>query len=413
MLKALDVDPRNFRVLEQYVYQEAVFGDRRKAIQRLSQFLDAVQGNPELTARALSLLLPHAEAEARIQAGLNYYSSENLDESPFIYSKFELDAYRRATMDWVSYGSEAQCRIDWASIAFVDGDYKTTDSRLDPVRGQATTQLSAVHFTGKWFDDLDVVLEQFVAALPTVRHVVTEDDCPGFYNLDANLHGTRRVFIGCDPGYFHQYGIVLAHSLKQTPCQPHFHIFDSDGTVEAAVLREILPRFTLTCERVNMGEPANAKFYYAPVRLIRMAQLMGDSGPVVMLDADVMCGQSLKPLFDRLESHDAILCRMPGRVPYHTQINASVVGIAPGGQKYLRRVAGYIAKCFRENCVPWCLDQIALNCTLRRWRDDVDAVACGPLVYDGGFDAMICPQKIDERSPELARWREMRGKFLQ
>jgi hypothetical protein len=105
---------------------------------------------------------------------------------------------------------------------------------------------------------------------------------------------------------------------------------------------------------------------------------------------------------------------MPGRLHFHQQMNASVTGFTQNGIPYLRRVAGYIAKCFQTNVIPWCLDQIALSCVLRQMQTEGTgprAIAVGPTVYDGTFDAMLMPQKCTQDSPHHERWKQEMARF--
>ena len=387
-LRRLNDSPHDFQALCDYVYHEAVYGDRPAAIRRGLQYLDAMPRSVEMRARTLALLLPHLEAEARTAAGLSYYSTDDLDELPFIHSRAKAAQMHANILEWFERDKSSDAVLNLAASYFAQHDYVLTDQFLDHVRGKLEHRAAAAHFTGDWFNGLEAGLAPFVGDLPPVFPVVT----------DASVD--RRVFVGCDAGYFAKYGVTMAKSLGKTNAVVHFHIFDSDGTVEAKALDGIC-QYTMTSEWVRIGAADKAKFYYAPIRLVRMAALCQDGIPTIMLDADTMCTGSLDGMFERLENHDAVLCRMPGRMHFHTQMNASVVGIAPVGLGYLNRVAAYIAKCFRQGMSPWCLDQIALNCTLRNMQMNgpVNAVACGPGVYDGTFDCVVNPQKVDEHNP--------------
>ena len=399
--------PEDFGLLCKYAFAENNHS-RPNIIAAISDYLRLLSADDlEGRTKALALQLPYLEAERRVtMAGVSDYSADTVDEAPFRMSP-EQHAFITYAHAWLREKECASSLSFAAKAHFISGQYAQADAVLERLRAyHADLRDTEARFGGEWFDDLDDAAERFEKKLPALNVLL---DVTG--KLKAN-----RVFIGCDWAYYEKHGIGLANSLKdndvwqnpgwRTPLHVHWFTDGPDGT--RANLQG------MSCEKAPVqGEPA--RFYYAAIRLFRLWQLMERDGKTtIMLDADVFVGKPMDELFDRLEAADVALCRMPGRLHFHTQFNASVVGFTKRSLPYLRRVAGYIAKCFEANRVPWCLDQIALSCVLREMQSRGDApkaIAVGPGVYDGTYNAMLWPQKVGPDSEWLPRWQAAQAKW--
>ena len=406
-LQQFRADPHDFTALVNYAHAAANH-DRPAVIAVIAEYLVEHAADPVALSKGLALQLPYLESEARRTRGLNEYSAGDVDEPPFQFSQ-------GTVARWIE-ACEARLVVDdnrfaaYSALAWVDHalrDYAAADDNLAKARDYpGDPRISAAHFTGPWFDDIERAISDNMKPAATLKA--------------ASVRTARRVYVGCDEKYFNEYGVILARSLAGQDLCAHFHVYDmaEPNAVMDRLYSLFRMNFALTTERTSFTDIEQAKHYYASARLIRMAQQMEmDNIPTVMLDADLMLGGSLGRLFERLDNADIILCRMPGRIPFHTQFNASVVGINPrGGRRYLKRVAGFIAKSYLDRRVPWCLDQIALLCTLREMQSRGQgprSAACGPFVYDGSMSpkTALWPQKLTVDNPEHGLCEKARSGF--
>ena len=409
--EALQLAPDNFGILEGYAYAAGLH-DPGAAVEACMAFADRHTDNPKQVTSALGIALPFLETQRRRSHGLSSYTAEQIGEPPFRFSMDVVARWRTNAERWIAgspHNVTAGCAMAQSSFAL--GRYDECDRWLDAIRPHHPNKmLTVARLSGAFFDAIDHAAAQF---RPRLAPMITLQ--PGA--------GARRVFVGCDQGYFEKFGPVLARSFAATGTDAvlHYHVFDPVGTLAQDVLRDATHgRFGLTVEATGFAGTPKARLYYAAVRLLRLFELM-DAAPVptLFLDADLGLQTSLDDLFGRLEQADVALCPMPGRVTLHSQINASVVGInaTPAGMGYLREVAGFIANCLAAGIAPWCLDQTALLCALvrsnglRQASAPFTALAVGPRIYDGTLDAAAWPQKVPADSPSHAAWQALLARY--
>lgn len=408
--------PDDLGILRDAAFAFADF-DRQAASDVMQGYIDRHATNPRQLVQALEIQLPYAESVERAKRGLSIYSAEDglngelgCDEPVFRYVGPKLEV-------WVRAVDEIGVALPLSFKSFVRGDLPACERYLDLAgRGQIDPRFAAAHFAPSsgspsgdgiggtdgepnWFDGIETWLAPFIGKLPQVRWKP---------NPKSNPKSTRRVFIGCDQAFFDKYGIGLQRSFERSGTKADLHIHIYDGGPGWG--------FADSAEKTILAGQPTAKFYYAAIRLIRFYELMlRDPCPTIMLDADLFVGKPLDGLFDRLEATDVALCRMPGRMQFHAQFNASCFGVNPtaAGMAYLKRVAAYIAKGF-GTIVPWCFDQLSLLCTLREMQScgvGPRTIAVGPGVYDGTYNAALWAQKVGQHHPEYLLWKQANAKF--
>jgi hypothetical protein len=399
--------PDDVRLLEAQVYFTCLH-DTKAAVAAIDDYL-ARHSQPETVAGLLGVQLPFLEQLAREAKGLSTYTTDDVDEPPFVYSADVVARWRDAAAAAVArYPQNPLAGCIMAQSAFALGQYDECDRWLAAIRPvYAKPMLTTARFAMSYFADMDTAAKTVLPRLPEFRMVVEAPTA-------------RRVFVGCDQGYFDKFGPLLARSFQRTGTDAtlHFHVFDADGTRPADTLRSILgERFSLSTEATFVAGSKIAAAYYASARLIRLMQLMERApAPTIFVDADLVIGASLDPLFARLQDADVALCRMPGRVTLHSQFNASVIGINPTaeGLRFLRGVAGFVAKLIADNSAVWCVDQTALLCTLvnlRRQGAPSRVIATGRPIYDGTLKCALWPQKMAADSPQYKEWQQAIAAF--
>ena len=404
---ARQLAPDDIRLLEAYVYFAGLH-DTKAAVSAIDDYLVGHR-KPEVVAGLLGVQLPFLEQLAREARGLSTYTTDDVDEPPFLFSAGVVARWREAAAATVQrYPQNPIAGCMMAQSAFALGHYDECDRWLTAIRPIHTKpMLTTARFGRAYFEDMDTAASTTLPILPEVRTIV---DTPA----------TQRIFVGCDQGYFDKFGPLLARSFRQTGTDAvlHFHVFDADGTRPAEMLRSILDeRFSLSTETTFVAGTKAAALYYASARLIRLLQLMERApASTIFIDADLVIGASLDPLFARLEHADVALCRMPGRVTLHSQFNASVIGINPTaeGLRYLRGVAGFVAKLIADGTAAWCLDQTALLCTLvnmRRQGAPTRVIATGQSIYDGTLRCALWPQKMAPDSRYYIEWQRAIAAF--
>lgn len=363
--------------------------DRREdAIKLLQTFLKTA---PPVIFRAMALecLLPYLEANARLAKGLNDYSALDVNELPIQHNWRELRSYNAATQAWgIPLALSRVCLARWVA--------DDIDAHLQAAnRSVLDARIANVHMCDAWWDDVDAGLVRFIDQTPTPV-------------MKGYSTAKRRVFVGCDHKYYAKYGPGLRASFEasNTPdTELFFHLVGEVphlGSFEPQLVKQ---------------PPELQRLYYAASRLVRLNQVMeADPKPTVFVDADLFVGKSLGPLFDRLEQADVALTRMPGRLQFHTQFNASCCGFMPTehGLQFLRAMASYIAKVFCEGRPCWCLDQLSMLCTLhhmRHKRSPVRVIATGPEAYDGSYNAMLWPQNVKPGDARYAQWKQANERF--
>lgn len=398
-LKQLDDEPSDFGLLERYAFAAANHS-RPDAIAAIDRYLERVgQNSFEYLTKAVALKIPYVEAEKRVALGQSDYSTDDVDEPPFVHAAMDAEFLRIFAHNWLQRAPLPSAYVFAAKAGMIAGDYEGVGPLLRQARQcRIDPRNDAVYFGGDFFKDMDEAAPRFVNKLPPVQF--------------PKISGvSRRIFLGCDHRFYLKHGAALVRSLRdEGSWGPAIHLHVYDPPVGFSAPADVY----CSTEYPRVGGDT-AKLYYAAIRLVRLWQLMESDGiPTIMLDADLFVGKPLHDLFDRLEKVDVALCRMPGRLHFHTQFNASVVGFNASSLSYLRRVAGYVAKCFEMNVVPWCLDQISLNCILREMQGrgvGPKTVAVGPGVYDGTYNAALWPQKVTPDSPYFDKWKDASERF--
>lgn len=386
-LAVLKMMPNDHRILKDYVFAAADH-DRESAVAELIRYSDA-QNTPAGRAYGLELALPYIESLEREAKGLSAYSSIDANEPEFRFCGEFLASWERET-------ERAALPLGLAKLAFLTRSWAECDVYLDKSgRGTIDPRYGAARFAGSWFDKTVTAVERYEDWMPVT-----------VYAPDQGRQ-SRRVFAACDEPFHVKYGQWLGSSYALTNTRADFHLHLYDGAANKWGIGR-------SAEGTGHVGKDSARFYYAAARIIRLYQLMlRDPKPTIMVDADLFVTGSLDDVFKRLEGADIALCRMPGRLPFHTQMNASVFGVNPTekGMEFLRRAAGFIAQSWldkRHNV--WCLDQLSLLCTLREMqsRDSgPDVVAVGPSVYDGTYRAALAPQKVSKHSREFPAYQAM------
>ena len=406
----LDIDPTRFDILRDWCYATANH-DRAAVIDVLDDRLGR-ETDKIAAAKLLMLQLPYLESTRRELASLDHYSATHAFEKPFEFSQMEV-AHFCALASTAKIETQSSINL-LAAAKFISWDFPATQAFLDMYRehGRGDPRVSAVYLRGDWFDGIgsgDLMM-------PRTYRIVSPRRCKD-----------QRIFVGCDLAFM-KFIIPLARSLAMSGTGAHLHLHLFDATPQAASsvvsqLDDILAgAFAVSYEQKHDGHKffSHRRFYFAPARLMRMYQFCAfDSIPTVMLDADIMINLNLKGVFDRLLGLDAIICRMPGRIPFHTQANASIFAINPASNTamtYLRRIAGYIHQCFEIGNVPWCLDQIAIYCTYLEMRERGGALlvgACGPKVYNGSWedDVALWPAKCSAGHEQRTKWENASKRF--
>lgn len=355
----------------------AVWGDELKSANALE------------TARIIVSMLPHVESLAREKHGLNAYITDNLDEPPFVFSH---DLLLRGYEAVLSLPSSYERDMLQRNYELALGNYAEADTLLDRARDNPydDRRATAAHFSGAW-------IESRLMWKSHPPHIV-------------NIPQQRCVFIGCDYKYFLRFGMSLARSLAAAPI--HFHIFDLPHGKQDYVKEYCA---SMSWEDTGYADRPDARFYYASARLCRFYQIMNLSRvPMIFLDADMWQGNPMNGLWQMLDANDICLYRMPGRMQFHTQINASVVGVNPtaNGLRFLFLVANYIMRVLQDGLpTPWCLDQIALHCVLRHMQREAIAAEAWPCHTENWFSGIFCPQKIAVDSPYMKQWKLMKEKW--
>jgi hypothetical protein len=334
--------------------------------------------------------LDHFEFVERQKRGLQNWITSDLDEPPILFNRGAVvEGYQKC----LSMPASAESLQTLARYELVRGNYLAADLALcEAVQfGDVDRRLSCAHFSEEWFLNLPN------APMLSPITICSVPDRPA-------------IFIGCDYKYYLKYALGLARSLTHYGCDwIHFHLMDvPTGADPDVVADKACKNWSLSIE-VSPDLRCEGRYYYAAARLVALYQIASASGvQLVSLDADMWCNMPLGPIWEVLSDVDCALYRMPRRTFFHTQINASIVGINPSSLFFLKNVADYISSVLLDgDHPPWCLDQIALYCTLRYMQPKGLKAGAFPCIAENWFEGIFCPQKIAADSPYKSQWRVM------
>lgn len=175
-----------------------------------------------------------------------------------------------------------------------------------------------------------------------------------------------------DAVYFRRFVVPQTLSLARfdRSFRIHFHVFDPDATTEPLVehLKRVLPhfRFSLTTERVEVGDLHSTRSYYAFARYLRAYDRFREGDNVVVTDADLLFRVDPQSLLDQAAGCDAGIVRFEGQ-PLANRYNASFVLFRQTffSELLLRSLDLFLKAQFGGPLI-WILDQISLYCCMQR-----------------------------------------------
>lgn len=175
-----------------------------------------------------------------------------------------------------------------------------------------------------------------------------------------------------DAVYFRRFVVPQTLSLARfgRPFRIHFHVFDPDATTEPLVerLKQALPhfRFSLTTERVEVGDIHSTRSYYAFARYLRAYDRFREGDDVVVADADLLFRTDPQALLDQAAGCDAGIVKFEGQ-PLANRYNASFVLFRQTFfTELLLRSLDLFLKAQFGGPLIWILDQISLYCCMQR-----------------------------------------------
>ncbi len=182
---------------------------------------------------------------------------------------------------------------------------------------------------------------------------------------------TLTVLVSCDPIYFMKFSEPLARSMTDNSgvsCRFRFHVVNADQDCQHHIsyLRTRLPTALIEMSEDQQTFPNKyvARTYFACARFLEAPRLLHDStGPILILDADMITLSKLDPLFKALAGKDVGLFRLDPRRhdPWDQyQGSAMLINRTAQSMRFLRRVAYYIELFRKRGNLQWYLDQAAL-----------------------------------------------------
>lgn len=277
-----------------------------------------------------------------------------------------------------------------AIIGFIHtmlGNHEQAVSYLDPVartlddRSLMVTSLSLMtsqYFLGQTPDwplcfaslgQTPDALEQLIGQLPA-------------FEMVQALQATSRpvVFIACDTGYFMEHARHLAYSLHATnvgKLDLHLHLYFPAPEVfdEVERLRERLPGLAIGVSIEQGPAPtSNLYAYYATARFVRAYQVLQHYRcALCMMDADALFNGDWDEFMHSLPTETELVLATTDAAPFWERILGGFAYCrpTPHAERFLSRVAGFIAHNIVQDKLVWFTDQVALSaCADRDAREN-------------------------------------------
>lgn len=245
---------------------------------------------------------------------------------------------------------------------FASGEVDQAQSIFSSVTDEVLRPMAqAIRFDSSFFDELEATVDEDLSlGLPVVETLKA-----------ATFSNSDILYMACNSTYFDMFAKPLLRSLanKSQKSEVHIHLMDSSPDHSDSALRfcsNLQNVYTaLSVERPDFSgaDLRSKRAYFHAIRFIRYYHHFKHyQRSLWLMDVDGLFNRSPDSLFSDFQDADVCLRARPGRLEPWNQFNACLVGSRPTSTtvKYLHRVAAYIAYFYREDQLPWGIDQLAM-----------------------------------------------------
>ncbi len=325
----------------------------------------ALDETDNLTDRVtlLSALVLFEEWSARLSMKLMPYHATSLDDLFFHSANDTLKEFKSTAARLAESNPENSWALMTNGLAtFASGDPDAAQKLFTRVTDHPLKEMAqAIRFDPPFFDELEKTTNsKLMAELPNVETL-----------KEASLSKADVLYMSCNDTYFDMFAKPLLRSLAQNGPENEVHIHLMDSTQEhsdtAIKFCTDLPnvRTALSVERPDFSGAnlAVKRAYFHAIRFIRYYHhFLEYQRSLWLMDVDGLFNTSPRDLFLGCGDTDISLRARPGRLEPWNQFNACLIGAHPTSvaTKYLHLVAAYIAHFYRQQNLPWGIDQLAM-----------------------------------------------------